>query len=61
MTDKPIHQFMNELKAEGFEFEFGAERFADGVLVQSPGYIEEADFIKQEQRRKRAEGNRRWN
>lgn len=48
MTDKPINQFMAELQAAGFDFEFKAERFSDGLQVKSQGWVEEAEFLRRE-------------
>lgn len=38
--EKTINEFVREMKAAGFDFEFKATRESDGMVVVSPGWRE---------------------
>ena len=58
-SEKSVDQFAKEMRAAGFSFELKAVRLSDGLTLATPGFIEEQDFIKQENMRKKQEG-RKW-
>jgi len=57
--DKEMLGFIGAVKAMSPSMEFKVTLNADGTQLATPGFIEEQDFIKQENMRKKQEG-RKW-
>lgn len=42
-SEKTVNEFMKEMRAAGFDFEFKATRHSDGLVLVSEGWIEQPE------------------